>query len=298
MTTTPTISGREMFRIMRCLAVTCLLVGMVLGGVYYVTEPTAQRIQTQREATLVKTLLALDTSARIIEVRRYLTPGEQPRVAYLLPEALWQFTLDGTRQDSIAVTSDVAEASGHVRDAWVAEQLPRTTYVGRFFIAHGRAGEIVGYVTEASQYGFKSHIRFFVALTADFHIRGVEVVAHEEDPGLGADITRPIFQNQFAGRGAEALPYVKVTKDPMPRQWRELIRAREVKGYDEWSGMRMAEIAERGEHPIYAVTGATISSKALTDGVKRAVDHLQYRLSVIRRQSPVNADDRRPTTDD
>jgi Na+-translocating ferredoxin:NAD+ oxidoreductase RnfG subunit len=37
---------------------------------------------------------------------------------------------------------------------------------------------------------------------------------------------------------------------------------------------------ERGR-PIYAVTGATISSRALTEGVKTTVDHFRRRWALL-----------------
>src|SRR3989338_6593913 len=136
---------------------------------------------------------------------------------------------------------------------------PESHLIGRFFIAKDPDGNGLGYVTEASQYGFKSHIRFFVALDTHFQIRGVEVISHEEDPGLGAEITKPFFKNQFLGIRLEDLQTLKLTKGPKPE-----------------------EVAPEKEKQIYAVTGATISSQALVDGVKQAVWHLERRLNVVR----------------
>jgi len=110
----------------------------------------------------------------------------------------------------------------------------------------------LGYVAEASQFGFKSHIRFFVALSNQFEVRGVEVISHEEDPGLGAEITRPAFKNQFVGKTAQELALLEVTKDP-----------------------------SAGPEKIHAVTGATISSRALTEGVQKGVAHLKQRLEKV-----------------
>src|SRR3990167_2423705 len=145
------------------------------------------------------------------------------------------------------------------RDEWVEKEFPESHFVGRFFAAQNPDGTLTGYVTEGSQYGFKSLIRFFVALSQNFQIRGVEVISHEEDPGLGDEITKQAFKNQFLGIRLEDLQTLKLTKGPKPE-----------------------EVAPEKEKQIYAVTGATISSQALVDGVKQAVWHLERRLNVVR----------------
>jgi electron transport complex protein RnfG len=177
------------------------------------------------------------------------------------------------------VQNDVLGRSAEDQDSWVTEQTG-ARFAGRFFI--GKAGEkVAGYVTESSHYGFKSPIRFFVALTPEFQVRGVEVVGHEEDPGLGAEITRPQFKNQFAGRAASVLPALEITKDPMPAGRKAAVLARDTMPYEAW-----VKAHDPGQTKIYAVTGATISSRALADGVKEAVAHLKYRLGILQGVTP------------
>lgn len=277
-----TMPMREMWRITRCLTATCLLAAMILGGVYAVTEPITRVQRAQREAATVRRLLDLDAGATVEEVRRYLWRAGS-LVGYLTDRELLRVTVEGAVVDRTLRTDALKTAGSEQLDAWVVERYPGAEPVGRFFIGHSAEGGIAGYVTEDVQQGFKSPIRFFTALTEDFTVRAVEVVSHEEDPGLGAEIVRPAFKHQFAGRARAALADLRVVKDPIPPEWLVVVRAREGATFAAWQSAHAAALQASAERPIYAVTGATISSRALTDGVKRAVAHLQHRLSVLER---------------
>lgn len=260
-------------RIASCLAVTCLLAGAVLGVAYYFTEPVRQAETIKTEAQLVRKLLELGEGSRVTEVRRYIQQVPKLRIGYLLPRELRIVNGDGKLEKSIPTPDSLSEKSVEDIDRWVAEH-DGGHFSGRFFIGYMNE-KLAGYVTESSHYGFKSNIRFFVALTPDFQIRGVEVVSHEEDPGLGAEMTKPQFKNQFTGRKIENLQELKVVKDPLPEERRQSALSREKMAFDAWAAQYGAPTV-----PIYAVTGATISSRGLTDGVKEAVMHLKYRLAI------------------
>ncbi|MBI2343706.1 MAG: FMN-binding protein [Deltaproteobacteria bacterium] len=281
MTTPPAVTWREMWRITLSLAVTCVIAGSVLGLCFTLTEPTIQSHHLEEEARMVRQLLDLDATASIVQVRRYVEEGTSPRVGYLLPDGYHRYDLEGRPVDATARPETLATASVADLDQWIALTFPGTHAVGRFFAGYHADGALAGYVTEASQYGFKSHIRFFVALTPALAIRGVEVIAHEEDPGLGAEMTKPFFKHQFAGRSRESLARLAVTKDPLPSARRAVVVAREGIPYAAWQAAYGAALGALDRQPIYAVTGATISSRALTDGVKQAVAHLHHRLQVV-----------------
>ncbi len=280
MTQAPNISTREMGRIVLCLTITCLLAGAILGGVYLFTEPRARTIRVARDAAAVRTLLDLVADDRVQEVRRYLSQDQQS-VAYLLATELRQYSVAGAHEKTTPRPAELAKGETQALDQWVTTTHPGMHYAGRFYVALHADDALAGYVVESEQYGFKSTIRFLVALTPAFQIRGVEVMAQEEDPGLGAEIIRPEFIHQFAGRPREALPQLEVTKEPMPAQWRRVVRARQGVPFDDWTATHADALAHQADHPIYAVTGATISSRALTEGVKRAVAHLGHRLRVV-----------------
>jgi major membrane immunogen (membrane-anchored lipoprotein) len=67
----------------------------------------------------------------------------------------------------------------------------------------------------------------------------------------------------------------------MPEDWRVALLQLERTPAREWRGRQQALLERERTRPIYAVTGATISSRALTDGVRVTVDHFRRRWSLI-----------------
>lgn len=273
MSEAPRITARDIIKIATCLAMTCLLAGAILGAAYYFTEPIRQVETARSEAQLIRKLLELKDGGEVVEVRRYIRETPSLEMGYLLPGELRLVDGNGKLEKTLPVPKDLTGKSTDDLDKWVSDT-SGAKFAGRFFVGKMN-GKVAGYVTESSHYGFKSHIRFFVALTPEFQVRGVEVVSHEEDPGLGAEMTKPAFRNQFAGRTVETLPELAVTKDPLPEDRRTAAVARDKMSFEDWIKQYGASKA-----PIYAVTGATISSRGLTEGVKEAVAHLKYRLNI------------------
>lgn len=105
---------------------------------------------------------------------------------------------------------------------------------------------VVGYCVRVAGNGYNGYIRMIAGVDSNGAIEGVAVLEHNETPGLGAKIneirpgeSEPWFLKQFKGRNARS---VAVKKD------------------------------------IDAITGATISSKAVTDAVRKTVDNLLSKL--------------------
>jgi len=116
------------------------------------------------------------------------------------------------------------------------------------------AGSILGYAVRVETQGYGGTITLLVGLSEDLEtIIGIEVVEHVETPGLGGEITTGEFQRQFAGLDAdEPVSYVKnVEPDPDANE-------------------------------IQAISGATITSRAVTSGINRTLDEA---IDVIERQA-------------
>ena len=96
-----------------------------------------------------------------------------------------------------------------------------------------RAGEL-GYVVRVSPNGFGGAIDMMVGISADGTVTGVAIVSQSETASLGANCTREDFRAQFTGRSGT----LAVSKDG-------------------------------GE--IDALTGATVTSRAVTQGVNTAL---------------------------
>ena len=278
-------SPREMVRIALGLTIVCLLASIILGGFYLWTEPAKARNIAAREQLLIGQLLGLSESATIREVRRYLLwRGTNLEAFYLGDNRLVQLDATGKLMSTMDVPGKVANSTAVTdKDAWVTEQAnaageEEVRYVGRFFA--GYEGERnVGYVIEGETIGFKTWISFFLAVDADYGLRGIEITEHEEDPGLGAEITEPYFKHQYTGRSFDDIAAIDVTKDPLPNAWRDALVALGESDLDDWLKQNADALAA---HPnIHAITGATISSVAVTDGVKRALRNFRKRMDLV-----------------
>ena len=99
-------------------------------------------------------------------------------------------------------------------------------------------GTAVGYIVPAKTKGYGGEIKLLVAVTPDEHVIDYKILAHNETPGLGDNAAKEPFRGKIRGKDAA---HLVVTKD---------------KGNTE---------------DVQAMTGATISSRAVTRGVKSAV---------------------------
>jgi electron transport complex protein RnfG len=79
----------------------------------------------------------------------------------------------------------------------------------------------------------------------DQKVIGFKVLSHKETPGLGDQAFKPKFADQFTGKGYQQLELVKIQE----------------------------------EGKITAVTGATITSRAVTNGIKHALIELEKFLN-------------------
>jgi Na+-translocating ferredoxin:NAD+ oxidoreductase RnfG subunit len=73
----------------------------------------------------------------------------------------------------------------------------------------------------------------------------------------------------------------EVAKIPMPEDWRAALNGLATESAGAWRTKNAALISREAGQPIYAVTGATISSRALTRGVRTTVDHFRRRWALL-----------------
>ena len=104
-------------------------------------------------------------------------------------------------------------------------------------------GKIIGYIFKTSAKGYGGEIQVMTAVKPDASVAAVEILdASGETPGLGQNVTEEYFYSQYNGR-----PHDIVV----------------VKGGN----------ADKAKNEIDAVTGATISSKAVTEAVNTAIEY-------------------------
>lgn len=107
-------------------------------------------------------------------------------------------------------------------------------------------GALVGYCIKVTGAGYGGYMRIIVGIDTSGIIKGVNILEHQETPGLGSKInevkpgdTEPYFLRQFKGKQALT---VRVKKD------------------------------------IDAIAGATISSKAVTDAINKTVSEFLLKV--------------------
>ena len=111
------------------------------------------------------------------------------------------------------------------------------------------ANECVGWAFNCKGPGFQDKIELVVAVDKDFErIAGFSVLASNETPGFGDKIKEPWYRNQFAGVPAEKLKLVK-TGD-----------------------------AEKIDSEIVAISGATVSSKAVVDIINNSIIQIKDQM--------------------
>ncbi len=102
------------------------------------------------------------------------------------------------------------------------------------------AGKPVAYIADTAGKGYSSFIRMLVSLDTDLKINDVKVLSLNETPGLGDQVLEKSFLDQFKGKTLPQIVLIKgETKDN-----------------------------------IQAISGATISSRGVTNGIKDAVQTL------------------------
>lgn len=101
-------------------------------------------------------------------------------------------------------------------------------------------GKPVAFIASTAGKGYSSFIQMLVSLGSDMKIRDVKVLSLNETPGLGDQVLEKSFLDQFKGKSLGQIVLIKgETKDN-----------------------------------IQAISGATISSRGVTNGIKDAVQTL------------------------
>ena len=127
-----------------------------------------------------------------------------------------------------------------------ADSFKEKTLGGIDYFDAMKGNKLIGYCIKVIGNGYNGFIRLIVGIDLEGKIKGVRVLEHQETPGLGAKIDEvrpgekdPWFLRQFIDKSATT---IEVKKD------------------------------------IDAITGATISSKAVTDAVNKTVNEFFSKL--------------------
>lgn len=109
------------------------------------------------------------------------------------------------------------------------------------------SGNVLGYVINVTSHeGSQADISFSVGIQNDGTLNGYSITAISETPGLGVLVQEEPFASQFEGKSEEKYSIVKT--------------------------------APTADNQIQAVTGATISSRAVTNGVNACLVYFREAL--------------------
>ena len=113
------------------------------------------------------------------------------------------------------------------------------TRINEFFTALDAQGETVGYAVSVTSKGYGGDVSLILGLTKEGAVRRISFTELNETAGLGMKAKEPAFRDQFEGKAE----YVTM-----------------IKG------------AASGEHEISAISGASITSTAVTNAVNAGLD--------------------------
>jgi electron transport complex protein RnfG len=118
------------------------------------------------------------------------------------------------------------------------------------FRIYSGGGQLTGYAFTAEGNGYQGLIKLIAGTGPDLDkMKGMEVLESQETPGLGAEIASESFKEQFKGLSvSHKIEYLKNEKPEKPYQ-------------------------------IEAITGATISSRAVVKILNKAIEDLKQQIN-------------------
>ncbi len=108
-----------------------------------------------------------------------------------------------------------------------------------------KGSEAIGYLASTYGKGYSSYISILVSVDPSMTVKKISILGHGETPGLGDEIEQEYFKKRYEGKTIEQLEVVKT----------------------------------EGTDKISAISGATISSRAVTNGVREAVKLLKEKYT-------------------
>lgn len=292
---------KEIIKITIALTISCLIAGSLMGGVFMITAKAKQQSEYMNIQQSLFGLLGYDShhsappGLELCHLYRYIVEDESGVCSgYLIPvhngaETEYVFVILNqtgkfVTQFHIAIQAEKLMNEADRKTAIKTAAGPSKTIRYADDMTIVRTGDQrTAYVLMGNFSGFKNFIHAMVALNSNFGIMGMEITSHEEDPGLGGEIEKEYFKNQFKGKSFEGLQILTVTKDPLPEDYRRYLETQK------WQRRRIsqtdAEVIGEKYHgaDIHAISGATISSVCVTQGVKQLVKNFAYRIDLLDR---------------
>lgn len=140
----------------------------------------------------------------------------------------------------VCVEADDADLAAYLTENGFEAQT-----VNEVMEAKDASGETIGYALNmTTSEGYGGDISFSMGVTLDGNLNGISILDINETAGLGMNATKDEFKGQFAGKQVDAF---EVTKS-----------------------------GAASDNEINAISGATITSKAITGGVNAGLCAFEY----------------------
>jgi electron transport complex protein RnfG len=153
----------------------------------------------------------------------------------MLIAIVYYFTAPITEKKNAQMKQESMQALVNDADKFVAVDGKAEWYEAQ------KDGKTIAYVVPSDTKGYGGTIEMLVAVSKDSTVLDFQILSANETPGLGSNASKDSFRNQFEGKKSDALSVVK---------------------------------DKTNKENIQAMTGATITSTAVTKGVKEAVDEV------------------------
>lgn len=160
---------------------------------------------------------------------------------------------------SYNLTKDTIAAGGNVsKDDLlvimpIADNVKSATFKGekedtiKEVIPAYKGNEFVGNVIKVSSKGFHGEILTLVAISQEGKVTGVKILSHSETPGVGSKTAKSDFLNRFAGKSVD-------------------------------NELQVVRVSPAKDNEVQSISGATVSSKAVTYGVNEAIKYYNENL--------------------
>ena len=124
----------------------------------------------------------------------------------------------------------------------ITEDQKQVDHLLVFYPGLNAKGEVIGFALKVtSKIGYAGDIQMMIGITSKGEILDIQIISMNETPGLGTKVSEPAFRDQFKGKSLENGAKFVLKKD------------------------------DSSNYDLDAVSGATISSRAVTYAVHRVV---------------------------
>lgn len=145
---------------------------------------------------------------------------------------------ENTLKEQNAAKQEVLSGATYFTEVENAE---KTAPVKAIFEGKDGTGNLIGWCVNVTPFGYGGALDLMVGILPDGTVSGMKVVSHSETAGLGAKASEPAFSAKFIGKPADG-------------------------------SLSVIKSGEPDDNEIVALSGATVTSKAVTSGVNAAAE--------------------------